>query len=98
MDINSASLFPELERDLEHFHTTGILPYQEIRDLIDRGVIRSKTPVLEGQLQPSSIDLRLGPVGYRVRASFLPTEQSNVQNLVDRLSLETLDLTTHTVL
>ncbi len=29
-------------------------------------------PVAETQVQPASLDLRLGPVAYRVRASFLP--------------------------
>ena len=50
----------------------GILPSQEIRQLVDSGKISAGIPVEEGQIQPSSIDLRLSDKAYRVRASFLP--------------------------
>lgn len=50
----------------------GILPSQEIRQLVDSGKISSIVPVEDGQIQPSSIDLRLSDKAYRVRASFLP--------------------------
>ncbi|MFN0074485.1 MAG: 2'-deoxycytidine 5'-triphosphate deaminase [Chloroflexota bacterium] len=98
MNAQSFSLFPELERDLQQFHTTGIVPYQGLKDLIDRGAIKASEPITEIQLQPASLDLRLGPVGYQVRASFLPTESSTVQSLVDRLKVAELDLTRPTVL
>ena len=52
--------------------TTGILPSQTIHLLIDAGDIQSDTPIPDGQIQPASIDLRLGNVAYRVRGSFLP--------------------------
>lgn len=61
------SLFPERLPSGD-----GILPYQEIHDLIGAGKIRSSSEILEGQVQPSSIDLRLSDVAYRVSASFLP--------------------------
>ena len=51
---------------------TGILPYQQIRALIRDNEIWSEVDMLPGQTQPASLDLRLGPVAYRVRASFLP--------------------------
>ncbi|TVR98477.1 MAG: 2'-deoxycytidine 5'-triphosphate deaminase [Rhodospirillales bacterium] len=50
----------------------GILPAQSIRALIRSAGIRSGQPIEEDQLQPASLDLRLGSVAYRVRASFLP--------------------------
>ncbi|HMB84291.1 MAG TPA: 2'-deoxycytidine 5'-triphosphate deaminase, partial [Terriglobales bacterium] len=67
-------LFPELEKDLHSFSdvTTGILPSQEIEALLDRGAIISVIPISPDQVQPASIDLRLGPTAHRVRASFLP--------------------------
>src|SRR5215203_80502 len=98
MSAQSFSLFPELEREIQHFNTTGIVPYQGLKDLIERGVIRASEPIADVQLQPASLDLRLGPVGYQVRASFLPTETSTVAGRVDQLKLAELDLTEPTIL
>lgn len=50
----------------------GILPVQAIRRLIEAGIVKLPVPPLANQLQPASLDLRLGAVAYRVRASFLP--------------------------
>ena len=50
----------------------GILPASDVRRLGDKGVIDFRAPPDEGQFQPASLDLRLGPKAYRVRASFLP--------------------------
>jgi len=50
----------------------GILPSQAIEALIAGGAITLAEPLLANQLQPASLDLRLGAVAYRVRASFLP--------------------------
>ncbi|WP_299789711.1 2'-deoxycytidine 5'-triphosphate deaminase [uncultured Marivita sp.] len=62
---------------------TGVLANQQISDLMDRGVIASDTPFVEGQVQPASLDLRLGTVAYRVRASFLSGKGRRVE---DRLA------------
>ena len=48
---------------------SGILPAQAIRALVEVGGIRPAMPVAPGQIQPASIDLRLGEVAYRVRAT-----------------------------
>ena len=98
MSAQSFSLFPELEREIQHFRTTGIVPYQGLKELIERGVIRASEPITEAQLQPASLDLRLGPVGYQVRASFLPTETSTVASRVEQLKVAELDLTRSAVL
>lgn len=59
----------------------GILPSQEIRDFVDTGVISSSvTAVGDDQVQPSSIDLRLSGVAYRVQASFLPGRNTTLEN------------------
>ena len=50
----------------------GVLPCQSLEALLARGAIAADTPLAQGQVQPASLDLRLGPVAYRVRASFLP--------------------------
>ena len=50
----------------------GILPAQAIRALSSAGALVLAEPLAQGQLQLASVDLRLGPKAYRVRASFLP--------------------------
>ena len=56
----------------------GLLPSQGIEELIRQGHIHASSPIGEEQVQPASLDLRVGPVGYRVRASFLPNKGSTV--------------------
>src|SRR5579862_4119725 len=87
------SFFEERAVESSTLHTTGLLPSQEITALVARGGIAAKVPVDPSQIQPASIDLRLGPVGYRVRASFLPGEHATVVSKLDDLSMHTLDLT-----
>lgn len=54
---------------------TGILPFQAIRAMVDGGEVRA-TEIFSGieadQIQPASIDLRLGSYAYPVDTSFLP--------------------------
>ena len=49
----------------------GVLPSQRLRALIAEGAITAEVPVEPGQIQPASLDLRLGAYAVRVRASFL---------------------------
>jgi dCTP deaminase len=62
---------------------SGILPYQRLKQLIAERVVRAETPIEDRQLQPASLDLRLGTKAYRLLSSFLP-ERSEVRS---RLSL-----------
>lgn len=71
---------------------TGILPSQLIRELVASGAINSDKTVGDEQVQPASIDLRLGPVAYRVRASFLPGKNSTVDAKLQSLALAQVDL------
>jgi dCTP deaminase len=71
----------------EGTQATGILPSQCIRQLVASGRIRSARPVSDEQLQPASIDLRLGPLAYRVRASFLPGKNTTVEAKLRNLAL-----------
>ena len=78
--------------------TTGILPSQTIHLLIDAGDIQSDTPIPDGQIQPASIDLRLGNVAYRVRGSFLPGPHATVRGRLKTFTMHQIDLTEGAVL
>lgn len=69
----------------------GILPSQQIRALSAAGGLTSATPLEGGQVQPASVDLRLGPRAYRVRASFLPAVAQSVAAKVHDLALHSFD-------
>ncbi|MDD3371621.1 MAG: 2'-deoxycytidine 5'-triphosphate deaminase [Alphaproteobacteria bacterium] len=57
---------------------TGILPSQTIRDMIRLGEISALAPIENSQIQPASIDLRLGDCAYPVATSFLPGKDTSV--------------------
>ncbi len=78
--------------------TTGILPSHAIRTLMREGRVGSDAPISDEQVQPASLDLRLGAVAYRVRASFLPGKDTSVQGKLSALSLHEIDLTKGAVL
>lgn len=77
---------------------SGVLPSQAIADLIAKGIVRLALPQADAQIQPASLDLRLGDVAYRVRASFLPGPAAKVQTKLDALKLHAIDLTDSAVL
>ena len=87
------SLFPELLPNENELNSTGLLPSQRLEECIEAGYIRASKPVGAGQVQPSSIDLRLGPVAYRVKASFLPTLDSTITSKLKGLLIAEIDLT-----
>lgn len=75
----------------------GILVYQQIRSLIEAGVLASTPGIASTQIQPSSLDLRLATRGYRVRSGFLP-ESVRVSDRLEEMTLYTFDLTDGAVL
>jgi len=77
---------------------TGILPYQAINAMRRSGEILADADILPEQLQPASIDLRLGAVAYRVRASFLPGPEATVFEKIQQLDGYAIDLTGGAVL
>src|ERR1700719_2625382 len=89
--------FSTLERvagDRQRNPTTGLLPSQMLREAVGQGrEILSPQPIGDDQIQPASIDLRLGEVAYRVRASFLPGASASVRDKLDLLSMHRIDLT-----
>src|SRR6202047_1349416 len=76
----------------------GILPDSMFAAMADAGLILPDYPFVESQIQPASLDLRLGNVAYRVRASFLPGPGATVAERIDELKLHEIDLTDGAVL
>src|SRR5258707_6078994 len=76
----------------------GILPDRMIAAMADAGLILPAYPFVESQIQPASLDLRLGSVAFRVRASFLPGPRTTVAERIDELKLHEIDLTDGAVL
>ncbi len=72
--------------------TVGIVPAQIIEKMIGAGAIRAAKPFDPGQVQPASLDLRLGDTAYRVRASFLPGPQALVADRLTKLKLHEFSL------
>jgi len=72
---------------------TGVLPFQVLAALIRGGEIAADQPITSEQVQPASLDLRLGSVAYRMQASFLPGPDRTVHECIDDLCLHRLDLT-----
>ncbi|MEM7424802.1 MAG: 2'-deoxycytidine 5'-triphosphate deaminase [Pseudomonadota bacterium] len=77
---------------------TGILPASEVRALAAAGGISCAEPFDGDQVQPASLDLRLGAKAYRVRASFLPGAGNAVFERLRQLSLHEFDLSEGAVL
>lgn len=77
---------------------TGVLPSQAIEKMLDRAEITVSTPLTEGQIQPASLDLRLGSVAYRVRASFLAGQGSSVADRIKEFEMHRIDLSDGAVL
>ena len=76
----------------------GVLPSQAIRRMVETGEIRPDAPLLDGQVQPASLDLRLGARAYRVRASFLAGAGRTVAERLPDFAMHEIDLTPGAVL
>jgi dCTP deaminase len=96
---SAAALFPEIgasEND-SVVRTAGILPSQDIRSLIAAGKVSAAPAIEDAYIQPASLDLRLGDVAHRVRASFLPGPHSTVEAKIKELRMTRVDLTSAAV-
>jgi dCTP deaminase len=76
----------------------GILPARQIANFCETGHIRLEAPLDHEQIQPASLDLRLGAAAYRVRASFLPGKDSTVASKLANMALHRIDLSEGAVL
>jgi len=76
----------------------GILPCQSIEALIAGGAIAASVPFAHDQVQPASLDLRLGARAWRVRASFLPGLGRRVAARIEDVAMHELDLARGAVL
>ena len=102
MNEATATLFPDSEHISGNANSaavkTGILPYQMISNMIREKAIYGKHPIGIDQIQPASLDLRLGATAYRIRASFLPGPNVKVQDKLKELDAHEIDLRTGAVL
>ena len=84
-------IIPETEPD--ELHPTGLLPAQHLRGLLEHSrEIEAIEPIEAAQIQPASLDLRLGGTAYRVRASFLPGRAATVQQKIEALAMHRFEL------
>jgi dCTP deaminase len=101
-ELREPALFPGPEvkdRDRHPELTTGLLPSQMLREAVAFGrEINSPQPISDAQVQPASLDLRLGEVAYRVRASFLPGAHASVRDKLDLLAMHRIELSEGAVL
>lgn len=77
---------------------SGVLPNQEITRMISDGQIASTRPISDAQIQPASLDLRLGTMAYRVRASFLAGHGKRVSDRLAEFEMHRVDLSEGAVL
>lgn len=71
---------------------SGILPAQLLKAAIELGDIRAERTIEDAQIQPASLDLRLGAVAYRVPASFLPGPGKTVAKKLEQFALDRVAL------
>ncbi len=78
-------------------HPPGILPCQALEELLAEEAITAAKAFDADQVQPASLDLRLGARAWRVRASFLPGARRVMERTPD-VAMHELDLTKGAVL
>ena len=76
----------------------GVIPAQGIAAMIADGRIIAGAPPVTGQIQPASLDLRLGTEAYRVRASFLPGAGATLAERLADFEMHRIDLSHGAVL
>ncbi|MEM6656936.1 MAG: 2'-deoxycytidine 5'-triphosphate deaminase [Pseudomonadota bacterium] len=77
---------------------TGVCPNQQIETMIERGEITASPDVIAAQVQPASLDLRLGTVAYRIRASFLAGDGRSVADRLSEFEMHRIDISDGAVL
>ncbi len=77
---------------------TGVLPDSALRAMLAAGQISASPAVIDEQVQPASLDLRLGTRAYRVRASFLAGRGRTVAERIPEFEMHQVDLSHGAVL
>lgn len=77
---------------------TGVLASQQIEAMISSGTLSATPDILPEQVQPASLDLRLGTRAWRVRASFLAGNGRSVADRLEEFEMHQIDLTGGAVL
>ncbi len=77
---------------------TGVLSDIQIAALHDADGISASSPLVAGQIQPASLDLRLGHQATRVRASFLTGPARTVAERLRDFAMHEIDLARPAVL
>ena len=77
---------------------TGILPSQHLKRMIAAGEVTGTPEIIPEQIQPASLDLRLGNVAWRVRASFLSGKGRSVADRLAEFEMHKVDLSDGAVL
>src|ERR1700679_1930699 len=98
----AVGLFPEFTRpdgndEEPEMRTRGIVPSQDIRQMVQNRQIHATPAIEEAHIQPASLDLRLGDIAHRVRASFLPGPNQTVESRIKELRMTRVDLTSAAV-
>ena len=77
---------------------SGVLPNQAIVEMIADNQIAATRSIAPEQIQPASLDLRLGSTAYRVRASFLSGHNARVSDRLRDFEMHRVDLSDGAVL
>ena len=76
----------------------GVIPNQLIEKMVDANQIQISQPLQDDQIQPASLDLRLGQVAYRIRASFLTGDKATIADRLTEFQMHEIDLSLGAVL
>ncbi|NBR40447.1 MAG: 2'-deoxycytidine 5'-triphosphate deaminase, partial [Alphaproteobacteria bacterium] len=76
----------------------GILSLPQLEEAFAKGILHASAPLIAGQIQPASLDLRLGAKAWRVQASFLPGAGNKVTDKLADLAMHEIDLSAGAVL
>lgn len=76
----------------------GVLPDSQIHRMIASGAISADPAIIPEQIQPASLDLRLGRTAYRLRASFLAGRGKRIADRLADFQMHQMDLSQGAVL
>ena len=86
----------QLEEKL--FEPKGILPDRMINLMYEQGLIQGSQPINQSQIQPASLDLRLGSTAFRVRVSFLTNKKGRIIDRIKEFGMHTINIAEGAVL